>query len=249
MYRTLNLLLLYCGSVLVLCGSNINYSYTQLSIKQGLSQSTINSLLLDHTGNLWIATQNGLNNYSQQGLKTYLHNQDDPNSLPDNYIYHIAEDAERKIWISTKKGLTLYNKDINQFTTISPNLIYSSLCIDDGILFGGDNLICHYDYKKKNYTHIFIKKKSQATEKSVYRVQRMVRLDKNTVLIGTKEKVFICMIFENRNSHAFHRITTSSFHSILLPIKKYMPHFMGMDYMCLIEKGKYSIIILRPIHS
>ena len=40
-------------------GKNTHYSYTQLSLKEGLSQASVQAILLDSKGNLWIGTRNG----------------------------------------------------------------------------------------------------------------------------------------------------------------------------------------------
>ncbi len=42
-------------------GHDINYQFTSISVAEGLSQSTAQSILLDKKGKLWIGTKNGLN--------------------------------------------------------------------------------------------------------------------------------------------------------------------------------------------
>lgn len=70
MYRTLIIILfLWADTKLFSSEHSVNYSFTQLSIEQGLSQATVQSILLDHKGTLWIGTQNGLNSYTQEGIK------------------------------------------------------------------------------------------------------------------------------------------------------------------------------------
>ena len=108
MYRTLIIILFLLAGVKLLSSEHcVNYSFTQLSIEQGLSQSTAQSILLDHKGTLWIGTKSGLNSYTQEGIKTYLHHSGDPHSLPSNYINHLTEDSLGNFWIATSKGLAL----------------------------------------------------------------------------------------------------------------------------------------------
>ena len=91
MYRTLIIILFLLAGVKLLSSEHcVNYSFTQLSIEQGLSQSTAQSILLDHKGTLWIGTKSGLNSYTQEGIKTYLHHSGDPHSLPSNYINPVS---------------------------------------------------------------------------------------------------------------------------------------------------------------
>ena len=47
-------------------GHDINYQFTSISVAEGLSQSTAQSILLDKKGKLWIGTKNGLNSYTPQ---------------------------------------------------------------------------------------------------------------------------------------------------------------------------------------
>ena len=116
MYRTLIIILfLWADTKLFSSEHSVNYSFTQLSIEQGLSQATVQSILLDHKGTLWIGTQNGLNSYTQEGIKTYLHHSDDPHSLPSNYINHLTEDSLGNLWIATPKGLALYDAEQDRF--------------------------------------------------------------------------------------------------------------------------------------
>ena len=58
--------------------------FERLTIEQGLSQSTANSVVEDDLGFLWIGTQDGLNRYDGYGFKTYRHDPDDPGSLSSN---------------------------------------------------------------------------------------------------------------------------------------------------------------------
>ena len=69
-----------------------DYCFKQISTEQGLSQSTVLCILNDHNGTIWIGTKNGLNKFTQYELISYYH-QGSTNSLPDNYINFIAEDA------------------------------------------------------------------------------------------------------------------------------------------------------------
>ena len=135
MYRILLILYIIWGGVSIASGQDFNYSFTQLSTNQGLSQASVTSVTMDQKGRLWIGTQSGLNYYFQQQLKTFIHHESDSLSLPNNYINHIVEDSLGTIWVATSKEMVLYNSDNHNFTPTGYNCIYSSLCIEGGILF------------------------------------------------------------------------------------------------------------------
>ena len=190
MYRTLIIILILLAGVKLLSSEHcVNYSFTQLSIEQGLSQSTAQSILLDHKGTLWIGTKSGLNSYTQEGIKTYLHHSGDPHSLPSNYINHLTEDSLGNFWIATSKGLALYDDEQDQFNTVNFSIIYSSVGVEGGMWFGSENAIHCYDYKSKELKTIHIEKEEGKGINPVdYRIQKMLYLEDGKILIGTRKK-------------------------------------------------------------
>lgn len=190
MYRTLIIILFLLAGVKLLSSEHcVNYSFTQLSIEQGLSQSTAQSILLDHKGTLWIGTKSGLNSYTQEGIKTYLHHSGDPHSLPSNYINHLTEDPLGNFWIATSKGLALYDDEQDQFNTVNFSIIYSSVGVEGGMWFGSENAIHCYDYKSKELKTIHIEKEEGKGINPVdYRIQKMLYLEDGKILIGTRKK-------------------------------------------------------------
>lgn len=190
MYRTLIIILFLLAGVKLLSSEHcVNYSFTQLSIEQGLSQSTAQSILLDHKGTLWIGTKSGLNSYTQEGIKTYLHHSGDPHSLPSNYINHLTEDSLGNFWIATSRGLALYDDEQDQFNTVNSSIIYSSVGVEGGMWFGSENAIHCYDYKSKELKTIHIEKEEGKGINLVdYRIQKMLYLEDGKILIGTRKK-------------------------------------------------------------
>lgn len=190
MYRTLIIILFLLAGVKLLSSEHcVNYSFTQLSIEQGLSQSTAQSILLDHKGTLWIGTKSGLNSYTREGIKTYLHHSGDPHSLPSNYINHLTEDSLGNFWIATSKGLALYDDEQDQFNTVNSSIIYSSVGVEGGMWFGSENAIHCYDYKSKELKTIHIEKEEGKGINPVdYRIQKMLYLEDGKILIGTRKK-------------------------------------------------------------
>ncbi len=66
----------------------------------------------DTTGNLWIGTTEGLNEFNRKkGVwKRYLYNADFENCIPNNYITDLHVDRYNNIWIATRKGVSKYLK-------------------------------------------------------------------------------------------------------------------------------------------
>ena len=94
----------------------------QISRINGLSQNTVNSIIQDNDGFLWIATYNGINKYDGYSMDHYdITN----NHLTSNLIHSLFKDNDGNIWAgtpesginrinpNTKKTLAFFNNSIN----------------------------------------------------------------------------------------------------------------------------------------
>ncbi|MFN3693547.1 MAG: two-component regulator propeller domain-containing protein [Ignavibacterium sp.] len=88
---------------------NQDYKFTHLKIEDGLSQSTVYSIIQDKKGFMWFGTGNGLNKYDGYKFFIYSNNPSDSTSISDNGIISMIEDHEGIIWIGTSAG------NINRF--------------------------------------------------------------------------------------------------------------------------------------
>jgi len=89
--------------------------FDQLPEKLGLSQSSINCILQDREGFLWIGTWSGLIRYD--GYSTVIYHSDNaPGKLKSNKITTLYEDRRGYLWIGTHMGgLFRYDKNTNTF--------------------------------------------------------------------------------------------------------------------------------------
>lgn len=188
MYRFLSIFITFALSVLSLAGKNSHYSYTQLSISEGLSQANVESILLDRRGDLWIGTKNGLNLYSHQKMSNFFHQEGDLHSLPGNRILHLEEDSLGNIWAATNNGLVLYNREKKNFNTITRGWVQSSLCTEGGIWFGGDNVLYFYDYHTEQLERTHVHPEDSKTIPIEYRVQKILPFKENKLLIATRKR-------------------------------------------------------------
>ena len=60
--------------------------FSRLTIKDGLSQSTVNCILQDNQGYIWGGTQAGLNRFDGYHFKIYKQGLDSDNSLTNDYM-------------------------------------------------------------------------------------------------------------------------------------------------------------------
>ncbi|NOS93484.1 MAG: response regulator [Cyclobacteriaceae bacterium] len=88
--------------------------FEHLTVDDGLSQSSITSLIQDRSGYLWIATLDGLNRYDGHSFRVYRNNQHSQ-SIPENYIDHLFLDQEENVWVSYANGISYYNPISDNF--------------------------------------------------------------------------------------------------------------------------------------
>lgn len=186
-----------------------NFNFKNITIEDGLSQSTVKTIYQDSRGYIWVGTDAGLNKYNGYEFKQYKHDEYNKNSISDNYIIDIAEDKNGRIWISTINGLTRIDTDKDEIKNYysekdNGNLLNSNrwrlLTTKEGklIVFGinGVNL---YDEEKDTFNSIALKENNLNTA-VIYSEEEdsnghiwvgtdkgLVELDKNLNLIKSYE--------------------------------------------------------------
>src|SRR6187551_912195 len=92
-----------------------NIVFSRLHENLGLSQSSINDILQDKDGYLWVATWSGLIRYDGYSTKIF-HSGTGEADLKGNLISCLFEDHEGKLWIGTHvSGLFQYDKKTDRF--------------------------------------------------------------------------------------------------------------------------------------
>ena len=88
------------------CSFSQQYNFHNYSVKEGVAQSQVFSLLQDHRGYLWMGTRGGgLTRFDGTEFKTFSVK----DGLTNNYISCVKEDAHYNLWIGTNNGLCEYN--------------------------------------------------------------------------------------------------------------------------------------------
>ncbi len=89
--------------------------FDRLSLEEGLSQSSVQDILQDRRGYIWLATEDGLNRFDGISFKVYKRDAADPASLPSSFVWDIEEDATGNLWIATAGGLAMWNRATDGF--------------------------------------------------------------------------------------------------------------------------------------
>ncbi|WP_334114096.1 ligand-binding sensor domain-containing protein, partial [Paucihalobacter sp.] len=148
-----------CGNLSIAQSPDVVFSH--LSVKDGLSQNSVTAILQDSKGFMWFGTHDGLNKYDGTGFKTYRQERNNLNSISNNYIWDLYEDANGVLWIATFGGglnsLDLKTGVIKRFTKLPndpnsfpSNRIFSIYEDIEGILWIGANEgLIRFDKNKK----------------------------------------------------------------------------------------------------
>lgn len=137
-------------------GKVINYTSND---KNGLSYNSVKDINGDSLGNIWIATNCGLNKFNKSENKFTQYTEKE--GLSNNFIYGILFDEEDNPWVSTNYGVSKYDINKERFVnfSISDGLQgnefngYSYFKASDGEMFFGGisglNSFYPKDYKER----------------------------------------------------------------------------------------------------
>ena len=116
--------------------SEVDYYYKNISLQDGLSQSSVTSVASDRNGSLWIGTRYGLNQYQNQQVSpvgTF------------GYVNCIHSGPDGTMWIGTPAGLYRGNCDTQEFSPVDS---HNALCVlqrEDGIYAGCEGGVAFWD--------------------------------------------------------------------------------------------------------
>ncbi len=178
-----------------------NNKYISYKNKSNLNPNSnrINSLYEDSNGNIWAASNDGLQKLNKKTgeIKEYKHNANDEFSISNNFLSMIFEDSKGSLWIGTKEcGLNKFFPETEEFISyrynqndpdsISNDSVYS-ICEDrSGLIWVGTNGsgLSRFSIEKKPVTHI---KKIQGRENdlSSNSIYGFCEENKNTLWIAT----------------------------------------------------------------
>ena len=144
-----------------------SFNFKNITIEDGLSQSTVETIYQDSKGYIWIGTNDGLDRQNGYEFKHYKHDKYDKNSIANNYIVDIIEDKNGYIWVSTIGGLSRINPDKDEIKNyyskedrgnLSNSNLWQLLCTKDNRLIAStiDGLNV-YDKNKDKFTRILYK--------------------------------------------------------------------------------------------
>jgi ligand-binding sensor domain-containing protein len=98
------------------CGAQErDVKFHHLTAEEGLPSNTVNGVIRDSRGFIWIATENGVARYDAYSFVSFRAKENDTISISSNITYTLLEDTRQRLWIGSEKGLDLYNRELDRF--------------------------------------------------------------------------------------------------------------------------------------
>jgi signal transduction histidine kinase/ligand-binding sensor domain-containing protein/CheY-like chemotaxis protein len=108
--------------------------FEHLTMRDGLSESTVEGVLQDSQGYLWLATESGLNRYDGYSVRVYRRERANPHALPSDYIWKIAEDSHHDLWLATiGGGIVRWERATDQFRQFGHDIARADSLASDNV--------------------------------------------------------------------------------------------------------------------
>lgn len=105
-----------------------NLKFKRLSLDEGLSAVTVNTIYQDSQDFIWIGTQDGLNRYDGYHFKIFKNDQFNSKSISSNDVKCILEDRNGVLYFgSNGGGLSVFDKYTETFVNLRSGLSNSTL--------------------------------------------------------------------------------------------------------------------------
>lgn len=176
-------------------------SFRRVSPPGGFSFQAIHIIKQDLYGYIWMGGFDGIIRYDSKDIKRFVHNPVETNGLPSDRITSIVIDKQNNIWVSTDKGLCIFNRTIQQFERVvysyengdAPGDMINSIELDgSGNLWIADDNFFGYLDKGKNQL-IRITKGLKSTPRLLYNDET------NRLWLGTsKGSIYLVVANEKR---------------------------------------------------
>jgi signal transduction histidine kinase len=108
-----------------------NLQFKNISVNDGLNANSVNDIIKDKHGFLWLATSDGICRYDGRTFKQYRYDKNKPNSLASYVYIRLFEDNNGNIWMNGDNGIEVIEAKTGMVKMILPiknveneNLLY-----------------------------------------------------------------------------------------------------------------------------
>lgn len=171
-------------------GQTIDLKFKNFSINDGLSHNSVECMIQDSKGFIWIGTVDGLNKFDGYSYKIYRANVNNKNTIANSSIFCMCEDADGDIWFGTNGGglsKYMYKEDrfinYNSFSENGFNNDVINALVEDenkNIWIGTQDGL--YSFQNQSGNFIKINPENKLNDSFISRLT----IDKGILYIGTE---------------------------------------------------------------
>lgn len=194
--------------------------FERYELEEGLSQNTVNCLLQDHKGFLWVCTQDGLNRFDGYTFKTFEEDSKNDAAISDDYVISIFESSDHSLWVGTRSGgLNKFDFATHRFEHfkgetepdgVKLTRVTAIIEIDEDILWLATYKgVVAFSRSQKTYQPVDIGYPRETTH-----ITAMLKDKRGNVWVGTRYKGIVRLHPKQKSSrHYFKKDNTSTFAS------------------------------------
>lgn len=108
--------------------------FDRLGTNEGLSNSSVLSIVQDSSGFIWIGTRHGLNRYDTRTIKTFNQSTHKASLSSSDYLNAMLVDSKGTLWVGTAGGLNQYDAGKEVFVRYGSNEVVSKRISNNSIL-------------------------------------------------------------------------------------------------------------------
>lgn len=134
-----------------------DYSFRNISVEDGLAESTVKVIYESKSGLIFFGTENGLDVFDGYRFKNYHMDSFNDQSILGNKVSAIYEASNNLIWVGTELGISIFNpqnqkfsrpgsqSDSNNYNIVNADIILEDINNDIWIKEAGEGRLFKYN--------------------------------------------------------------------------------------------------------
>lgn len=209
-------ILCFFGSFLSIAQESTLYEFEKIEEGNSDLDHSIQAILQDSYGYVWMSTWLGLIRYDGYEVKVYRPNISSKNGLKGNKITCLFEDSKQRLWIGSSytgfywydraiDGFVQYANDPQNMNSLSHNNVTTIIEDKNGLLWiGTENGLNSFDVETKKFIHYSNQPNNDYSLSNNFIVDLYV-IDNGDLFVGTEDGLNRLQLSKNQQPNSFIR--------------------------------------------